>query len=159
MRLFWGAYFISFLKRTQARLWIALLKKKKQTNKQKQKQKTCLIVPVLKTLRSSRNGGGGTNRYCVGHRFSHPGISGEKKIGKNMESLDERLQFAPKLGGMRMQFLDRLPQWEPFQKQLLTIEFLTLKTLKGRYADHILIPYSSTGSSSFFDIKWKPIFF
>ena len=32
-------------------------------------------------------------------------------------------------------------------------------TLKGPYADHILIPKGSTGSSIFFDIKWKPIFF
>ena len=30
---------------------------------------------------------------------------------------------------------------------------------KGPYADHILIPQGSTGSSIFFDIKWKPIFF
>ena len=31
--------------------------------------------------------------------------------------------------------------------------------IKGPYADHILIPQGSTGSSIFFDIKWKPIFF
>ena len=31
--------------------------------------------------------------------------------------------------------------------------------LKGPYADHILIPQGSTGSSIFFDMKWKPIFF
>ena len=31
--------------------------------------------------------------------------------------------------------------------------------VKGPYADHILIPQGSTGSSIFFDIKWKPIFF
>ena len=31
--------------------------------------------------------------------------------------------------------------------------------LKGPYANHILIPQGSTGSSIFFDIKWKPIFF
>ena len=31
--------------------------------------------------------------------------------------------------------------------------------IKGPYADHILIPRGSTGSSLFFDIKWKPIFF
>ena len=30
---------------------------------------------------------------------------------------------------------------------------------KGPYADHILIPQGSTGSSTFFYIKWKPIFF
>ena len=30
---------------------------------------------------------------------------------------------------------------------------------KGPYADHILIPQGSTGSSIFFDIKWKSIFF
>ena len=30
--------------------------------------------------------------------------------------------------------------------------------IKGPYADHILIPQGSTGSSTFFDIKWKPIF-
>ena len=30
---------------------------------------------------------------------------------------------------------------------------------KGPYADHILIPQGSTGSSTFFDIKWKPIIF
>ena len=30
--------------------------------------------------------------------------------------------------------------------------------LKGPYADHIL-PQGSTGSSTFFDNKWKPIFF
>ena len=30
---------------------------------------------------------------------------------------------------------------------------------KGLYADHILIPQGSTRSSTFFDIKWKPIFF
>ena len=29
----------------------------------------------------------------------------------------------------------------------------------GPYADHILIPQGSTGSSIFFDIKWKPILF
>ena len=33
------------------------------------------------------------------------------------------------------------------------------KNLKGPYANHILIPQGSTGSSTFFDIKWKPIFF
>ena len=32
-------------------------------------------------------------------------------------------------------------------------------TLKGPYADHILIPPGSTGSSVFFGFKWKPIFF
>ena len=31
--------------------------------------------------------------------------------------------------------------------------------IKGPYADHILIPQGSTGSSIFFDIKWKLIFF
>ena len=31
--------------------------------------------------------------------------------------------------------------------------------IKGPYADHILIPQGSTGSSTFFDIQWKPIFF
>ena len=31
--------------------------------------------------------------------------------------------------------------------------------LKGPYADHILIPQGSTGSITFSDIKWKPIFF
>ena len=31
--------------------------------------------------------------------------------------------------------------------------------IKGPYADHILIPQGSTGSSILFDIKWKPIFF
>ena len=31
--------------------------------------------------------------------------------------------------------------------------------VKGPYADHILIPQGSTGSSIFFDIKWKPMFF
>ena len=31
--------------------------------------------------------------------------------------------------------------------------------LKGPYADHILIPPGSTGSSVFFGFKWKPIFF
>ena len=30
---------------------------------------------------------------------------------------------------------------------------------KGPYADHILIPQGSTGGTTFFDIKWKPIFF
>ena len=30
--------------------------------------------------------------------------------------------------------------------------------LKGPYADHILIPQGSTGSSTFFDIKWAHIF-
>ena len=30
---------------------------------------------------------------------------------------------------------------------------------KGPYADHILIPPGSTGSSAFFGFKWKPIFF
>ena len=34
-----------------------------------------------------------------------------------------------------------------------------LSELKGPYADRILIPQASTGSSIFFDIKWKPIFF
>ena len=34
-----------------------------------------------------------------------------------------------------------------------------LIAVKGPYADHILIPQGSTGSSIFFDIKWKPIFF
>ena len=37
-------------------------------------------------------------------------------------------------------------------------KFLT-QSFKGPYADHILIPQGSTGSSIFFDIKWKPIFF
>ena len=36
---------------------------------------------------------------------------------------------------------------------------LALSLVKGPYADHILIPQGSTGSSIFFDIKWKPIFF
>ena len=31
--------------------------------------------------------------------------------------------------------------------------------IKGPYADHILIPLGSTGSSVFFGFKWKPIFF
>ena len=31
--------------------------------------------------------------------------------------------------------------------------------VKGPYVDHILIPQGSTGSCTFFDIKWKPIFF
>ena len=31
--------------------------------------------------------------------------------------------------------------------------------IKGPYAGHILIPQGSTGSNTFFDIKWKPIFF
>ena len=35
----------------------------------------------------------------------------------------------------------------------------TLKEVKGPYANHILIPQGSTASSTFFDIKWKPIFF
>ena len=30
---------------------------------------------------------------------------------------------------------------------------------KGPYADHILIPQGSTGSSIYFDIKWKFVFF
>ena len=30
---------------------------------------------------------------------------------------------------------------------------------KGPYVDHIVTPQGSTGSSIFFDIKWKPIFF
>ena len=33
------------------------------------------------------------------------------------------------------------------------------KGFKGPYADHILIPQGSTGSSIYFDIKWKLIFF
>ena len=33
------------------------------------------------------------------------------------------------------------------------------EVFKGPYADHILIPQGSTGSSIFFDIKWKPLFF
>ena len=32
-------------------------------------------------------------------------------------------------------------------------------SLKGPYADHILIPQGSTGSNTFFDIKWEPKFF
>ena len=36
---------------------------------------------------------------------------------------------------------------------------IRLFSIKGPYADHILIPQGSTGSSIFFDIKWKPIFF
>ena len=37
--------------------------------------------------------------------------------------------------------------------------FHSFHILKGPYANHILIPQGSTGSSKFFDIKWKPIFF
>ena len=33
------------------------------------------------------------------------------------------------------------------------------ESLKGPYANHILIPQGSSRSSVFFDIKWKPIFF
>ena len=36
---------------------------------------------------------------------------------------------------------------------------MQMRYLKGPYANHILIPQGSTGSSIFFDIKWKPIFF
>ena len=32
-------------------------------------------------------------------------------------------------------------------------------TIKGPYANHILIPQGLTERSIFFDIKWKPIFF
>ena len=57
--------------------------------------------------------GGGEVEYCllaliqgrgtliydigIGHRFSHAGASGERKIEKNMGSLGERLHFDPKL--------------------------------------------------------------
>ena len=34
-----------------------------------------------------------------------------------------------------------------------------LAKVNGPYADHILIPQGSTGSSTFFNMKWKPIFF
>ena len=34
-----------------------------------------------------------------------------------------------------------------------------VKSIKGPYADHILILQGSTRSSTFFDIKWEPIFF
>ena len=53
-------------------------------------------------------------------------------------------------------------------KQLFQLHFYYLnplrflnygRALKGPYADHILIPQGSTGSSIFFDIKWKLIFF
>ena len=33
------------------------------------------------------------------------------------------------------------------------------ESIKGPYADHILIPQGSTGSSIFFDTKLKPLFF
>ena len=36
---------------------------------------------------------------------------------------------------------------------------LYILQIKGPYADQILIPQGSTGSSIIFDIKWKPIFF
>ena len=36
---------------------------------------------------------------------------------------------------------------------------IMMYSIKGPYADHILIPEGSTGSSIIFDIKWKPIFF
>ena len=38
-------------------------------------------------------------------------------------------------------------------------QFRNILKIKGPYADHILIPQGSTGSSIFFDIKWKPVFF
>ena len=42
----------------------------------------------------------------------------------------------------------------------MTWDFLfQRRDIKGPYADYILIPQGSTGSSIFFDIKWKPIFF
>ena len=40
-----------------------------------------------------------------------------------------------------------------------TGELVIHKLIKGPYADHIRIPQGSTGSSTIFDIKWKPIFF
>ena len=42
---------------------------------------------------------------------------------------------------------------QPITKQI------AMSGVKGPYADHILIPQGSTGSSLFFDIKWKPTFF
>ena len=42
---------------------------------------------------------------------------------------------------------------------VLVLEEPSAISLKGPYADHILIPQGSTGSSIFFDTKWKPIFF
>ena len=33
-----------------------------------------------------------------------------------------------------------------------------ISNIKGPYAYHILIPQGSTGSSTLFDIKWKPVF-
>ena len=38
------------------------------------------------------------------------------------------------------------------------LQICKIELLKGPYADHILIPQGLTGSSIFFDIKWKPIF-
>ena len=46
----------------------------------------------------------------------------------------------------------------PISKMVDRGDFTNMQ-LKGPYADHILIPQGSTGSSNFFDIKWKPIFF
>ena len=42
---------------------------------------------------------------------------------------------------------------------LLQMQFFFKFIFKGPYADHILIPQGLTGSSNFFDIKWKLIFF
>ena len=41
----------------------------------------------------------------------------------------------------------------------LLSKYFVCKHIKGPYADHILIPPGSTGSSLFFGFKWKPIFF
>ena len=43
--------------------------------------------------------------------------------------------------------------------QIMWLVVVVVRKLKGPYANHILIPHGSTGSSIFFDIKWKPIFF
>ena len=59
---------------------------------------------------------------------------------------------------MKISSLDFLTQID-----VLTINVQNIVTshkyIKGPYADHILIPQGSTGSSIFFDIEWKPIFF
>ena len=48
---------------------------------------------------------------------------------------------------------------ESWQKDPSSELNIRIGKVKGPYADHILIPQGSTGSSIFFDIKWKPIFF
>ena len=69
----------------------------------------------------------------------------------------EDLQFEP--NGWRRHYTGGI-RCLGFPRVYLSVTLISFtKYLKGPYADHILIPQGSTGSSIFFDTKWKPIFF